>query len=582
MGHLKMLKHYRKKLSGLVMSMTKLLPSRLLVVLIISCIYPFISSCSSEKSNNQPEAGKASSLRTQTGTKKEPGYSGVWQKPGVEYKWVPMWVNDSKLIVPRASPAKIVVNGYIYVLGGGASSGKNKIIYSSVEFARIQADGSLGSWKMTSSMNIKRNFAAAVAAKGHIYVIGGEKGYSDSEDLLDTVERAKILPDGSLGPWKMEEKVMNTYRRALVASYYNGWIYAFGGYNGIFLKDIERARINPDGSLQEWVHEPEEAINERYIHSGVIYKNFVYLFGGHAMSSERGMDSAEVAAINLNGALGLWQNLSHMPTKRFGGDAVVLHGTVYVIGGQNTIPLSSVDKTAILNDGKLGKWSKDTPLRDARVGVALVAGNDVVYAIGGYGGGKYLTDVQRTYYVSGKPLGSWVNDPKLISAATETEKGLPLDAKNHFNIGLQKYMEKQYDRAIVEFQLGIEVKEGFAQPHNFLGLAYQAKKMHEKAVTQYKRAIQLLPSLLPAYFNLANTYLEMGMLEESENLYRETVRLEPRFTAAKVKLLQLLARTDRCAETESELRLLAETNPQDDAIQELIKQCNFLFGRKLE
>jgi len=48
---------------------------------------------------------------------------------------------------------------------------------------------------------------------------------------------------------------MNTNRRALKASYYNGKIYAFGGYNGIFLKDIESAKINPDGSLSEWENE---------------------------------------------------------------------------------------------------------------------------------------------------------------------------------------------------------------------------------------------------------------------------------------------------------------------------------------
>jgi tetratricopeptide (TPR) repeat protein len=268
-----------------------------------------------------------------------------------------------------------------------------------------------------------------------------------------------------------------------------------------------------------------------------------------------------------------------MYTKRFGGSAVVMRDTVYVVGGQNTIPLSAVDKAPLLPDGSLGDWSMDTPLQENRVGGGLAAGKDVFYLIGGYNGKKYLKEVQRAYYVPGKPLGAWVNDQNLIANLSELDNKLPVDARNHFNLGLQRYMEKRYDNAIIEFKLGIEVNKEYAQLYNFLGLAYQAKESYDEAVLQFSKAVELSPTLVPAYFNLGNVYLEMGMVKKSEEMYRKSIELEPKFIDAKIKYIQLLADTGRCAEAKPKIESLGETLPQHPAIQELNKRCDFLFNQ---
>lgn len=548
--------------------------NKVLFFLTACSVYWLITSCSSDKDNNQIGINKPTSTQFLKAVPEKSKNFSNWPKPGKDYKWIPLWMGDTKLTVPRASAAVVAVDGYIYVLGGAAGSGENKTIHSSVEFSRIQANGSLGLWKQTSPMITKRSFAEAVSANGYIYVLGGEKGYAGTDDLLNIIERAKILPDGSLGPWEIEPHVMNTSRRAPVASIYNDWIYVFGGYNGIFLKDIERSRVNPDGSLQEWIHEAEEAKNQRYIHSGIIYKNFVYLFGGHARSLERGTDTVEWTTINPGGKIDAWRSLPPMPTNRFGGDAILINNNIYVVGGQNTIQLSAVDRASILSNGTLGKWSQDTPLPSSRVGVALAEWNNVIYAIGGYNdNGEYLQEVSRTYYVSEKPLGIWTNDPELIAIASKTDEKLPLDADNHFQLGIQRYREKRYDEAIVDLQLGIKVDQKLAQPHNLLGLIYHTKKMFDKAIDQYKKAIQLVPTFVPAYFNMGNVYLEMKEIQKSENLYRESLRLAPGFFEAKIKLLQLLVETDRCKEAEPDLKSLSIKKPENDVIQSLKRHC---------
>ncbi len=110
-------------------------------------------------------------MENQNETKDYSFDSNARKLPGSEYKWLPMWVTDSPLNIPRASPAVAVENGFIYVLGGGIFD-QDHIFHSSVEYTKIQPDGSLGEWRLTSPMKTKRMFAAAIAANGYIYVIG--------------------------------------------------------------------------------------------------------------------------------------------------------------------------------------------------------------------------------------------------------------------------------------------------------------------------------------------------------------------------------------------------------------------------
>ncbi len=496
--------------------------------------------------------------------------SNARKVPGSEYKWLPMWVTDSPLNIPRASPAVAVENGFIYVLGGG-NFDQDHIFHSSVEYAKVQPDGSLGEWRLTSPMKTKRMFAAAIAANGYIYVIGGEKGNDESRDLLQTVEKAKILPDGSLGEWTLEAQKMNTNRRALVASYYKGWIYAFGGYNGSFLKDMERTEIKADGSLGEWALEGEEAKIERYIHSGVINKNNIYLFGGHTMTLEKATDTAEWTTINSDGKLGSWKDLPVMPTNRFAGGAVVLQDIVFLIGGQNTIILTAVTKAPIAPDGSLGEWITDTPLPQGRLGVALAVWNDVIYVIGGSHGKQYLREVLRTHYTPGKNLGVWVNDPVLIAKAKENKNTPPTDASNHIHMGWKRYIAKRYDEAITELKLGIKVKPDHAPSHNLLGVVYQAKKMYHEAIDHFKESIELSPKNFQGYYQLGKLYHEIMLIKQAEEMYRKTARLKPEFAPAKVKLFQLLIGTNRCNEAMLELEPVSD-NDLKISLNNLIKK----------
>lgn len=61
---------------------------------------------------------------------------------------------------------------------------------SNVERTAINADGSLGPWRITTSITIPRSALAGVAAKGYLYTLGGV-----SQSELSSVERAAITID---------------------------------------------------------------------------------------------------------------------------------------------------------------------------------------------------------------------------------------------------------------------------------------------------------------------------------------------------------------------------------------------------
>ena len=112
-------------------------------------------------------------------------------------QWVKGWRDGSALKGPRAGAATVVVNGYIYVIGG--VNGFNFVRLT--EYAKINDDGSLSPWKETSLLNEERGFIDAVAKDGYIYVVGGGNG-PNGKNLLRTVERAKVNEDCSLSSWQ--------------------------------------------------------------------------------------------------------------------------------------------------------------------------------------------------------------------------------------------------------------------------------------------------------------------------------------------------------------------------------------------
>jgi TolB-like protein/DNA-binding winged helix-turn-helix (wHTH) protein len=67
----------------------------------------------------------------------------------------------------------------------------------------------------------------------------------------------------------------------------------------------------------------------------------------------------------------------------------------------------------------------------------------------------------------------------------------PLSLVINFELGLAFYYDRDYDRAIEQFQKTLELDQNFAPAHNFLPAAYEQKGMYSEAIAEFKKAIPL-------------------------------------------------------------------------------------------
>ena len=287
------------------------------------------------------------------------------------------WQATTSMAAPRGMHAVALSGDYVYALGGYGGSG----YLNSVEWAAINSDGTLGPWQFTTSMTTPRSEFAAVASGDYVYALGGHDRVADV--ALNTVERAAINPDGTLGPWQTTSP-MTTPRISFAAVTSNGYVYALGGYDGIAeveLNTVERTEIKPDGTLGPWTMATPLPTTERG-HAAVVSGGYLYVVGGQNLPDI----SAERAAINPDGTLSPWQSVSPMTSHRTQFAAVVSRGYLYALAGDG-IPQgekkNTVERAAISPDGSLAAWQETNSIPARRWGSPGVASRGYLYVVGG-------------------------------------------------------------------------------------------------------------------------------------------------------------------------------------------------------
>ena len=316
--------------------------------------------------------------------------------------WIPGWKPAAALNVARAGAAVAVADDVIYLIGG--VDGKNFL--NTTEYTKIQPDGSLGPWQAGSVLNEARGFTEAVVHNGFIYAVGGGNG-PYGKHLLRSVERARILPDGSLGPWQKDSEMVATRRCTKLAAT-DKKIYSFGGFGGVLLDSVESAEFRPDGSLGEWKLEPEVMTMQRYVNGVKNVGGAAYVIGGHDQSKGVGVTAVEWSQFDPAGTLQKWKTTSPLQTGRYGLSTAYYGEHIYALGGMSGAEyLDSIEKTKIGANGELGAWQATTPMPQARATFSVVDYKDRIYILGGTNRDGYLNSVEYAMVNDAGDIGFW-------------------------------------------------------------------------------------------------------------------------------------------------------------------------------
>ena len=389
---------------------------------------------------------------------------------------VGVWAGTSNMNTTRYAHTSVAYNGFLYAIGGTASSAKT----NSVEFARLNTDGSVGAWASTTSLGTARDRHVSVVYNGYIYAIGGNDSTSAA---LNSVEYAPLNADGTVGSWASTTALPQAIPNASTAVY-NGYVYIMGGIVAGGSASVRFAPLNADGTVGAWTNTTSFSTG-RYNHGSVVYNGYLYVIGGTLSSGGGKTGSVECAPLNADGTVGAWVGTTSLsvardnfgvsvyngyvyaaagsdsanaalsgieytkidPPKqvemtawatttafgalgqqsknriltRSGHSSVVYNGYIYLIGGSNTVsPFANVDYAPLNADGTVGAWVATTALPSGRAGHASVAYNGYVYAFGGQDNPGAIT--ATSYYAplnADGTVGAWAITTALPVASSE-------------------------------------------------------------------------------------------------------------------------------------------------------------------
>jgi hypothetical protein len=324
------------------------------------------------------------------------------------------WASTTALTTARTYPGVVAYNGYLYIYGGwntGASA------LGTVDYAPINSStGALGSWTTSSNAMATASCRFGMAVyNGYLYAIGGNTGTVSSTQCgnastpVNTVQFAPFKANGDVGAWSTSANTFTNARMSPASVAYNGFLYLNGGTidGTTAYKDTLYAPILSNGDVGAWITSTPQLPTAKYRHAMVAYKGFMYVFGGNAGAAST---DTQYARINANGSIDNWQTTASFTTGRFGHIVTAYKGNLYLIGGvaagvpQNDTQRAVIDPAGTIGSQTAGASTTGTGLN----GGYAFAANGYLYRLGGGNTTTPINSVQRATLdpVTGV-IGTW-------------------------------------------------------------------------------------------------------------------------------------------------------------------------------
>jgi hypothetical protein len=298
--------------------------------------------------------------------------------------------NEGAYTVNRGWHASCIYNGYLYVTGGSYSG--NEI--SSVEYAAVDDDGTLGSFSETTALPTGRAYHRCIGYKNRLYIVAGF--LEGASDPTGTVLYADIQTDGTVGSFQQASGVMNTPRAGFGMGVYNDMLYVMGGtIGGHGTRSVEYAPIGTDGDVGSFTEIADALTYSRSFCAGAVFNGCLYAVGGRKSGSES-HDTVEYALIQQDGNPGPFTTAAEtLGTPREIFDVAVYNGWLYAVAGYDITPDPPTDTDTIeyaaLNEvtgspGVFQYTAESLPL--ALFHHSAQAYRHRLYVMGGYGSQK--------------------------------------------------------------------------------------------------------------------------------------------------------------------------------------------------
>ncbi len=102
----------------------------------------------------------------------------------------------------------------------------------------------------------------------------------------------------------------------------------------------------------------------------------------------------------------------------------------------------------------------------------------------------------------------------------------------HYFKGKSYREKKQWDEAIAEYNIAIEINPKFAMAYNDRGITYRWKGQHDKAIADFSKAIEIDPKFAVAYYNRGIAHDKKGQYDKEISDYKKAIEINPKYAKA--------------------------------------------------
>ena len=314
-----------------------------------------------------------------TGTQKSP-IKNHWS-------WVSVIDSTGKPPCPRSLHIGVVLPPCLYIFGGYDGSQRTNDFY---RFNFLQNVWLQIQSPLDKSQPSPRDRHTAVIYDKCLYIFGGYDGLNRVNDFYEfnteTNQWTEIVPSLLNNP--------PTPRHSHSAVVYNGSMYVFAGYDGLYKNDFHKYNFTTKtwNMIKDSNPSAENWPKPRYRTSCVVFKDKMFMFGGH--DGTRQLNDFYFFDFNHE----IWTQINHtevMPSPRDSHIAIVYNWSLFIFGGSTGAQTSSKNNFFEYKMDEQ-KWYQVhsnnnvyPPARFCHVGAVF---QNSLFIFGGYDGTNRLND----------------------------------------------------------------------------------------------------------------------------------------------------------------------------------------------
>ncbi len=243
------------------------------------------------------------------------------------------WTTETSLPEPIYQFSAVAANNYIYVFGGLRSDHyPNTNLY----YTHVSADGSLDGWNTTTLPN-PRIVANVIVVNNYVYVVGGAD--PATFDATPYTYYAQLNGDGTLGTWNVSPNLLPDQSLYANIVTRNNYIYVIGGLNNATalspVPSVYYTHVNTDGTIDPWSTSSNSLPYTLLGSTSVEFNGYLYVMNGSTNLGGAGSTNTVLfSKINNDGSIGSWNTSSNLvPNNIAGATSVLQNGYAYIIGG---------------------------------------------------------------------------------------------------------------------------------------------------------------------------------------------------------------------------------------------------------